>query len=123
MEDRTMTESHREKYARYVELLGREHLLALLPKPTRPWRDLLAEDEHLNNVPLALWDRAHEGVEVTEPCPCCGHPRRVRSGASVFKLYQSARRAGMVKESGGWSLSNSVCTLKELARQLAEAGD
>jgi hypothetical protein len=121
----TPAAEHREKYARCVEALGRDALLALLPKVSRPWRELVAEDENLNNVPLNWWDAKH-GPSVRrilrsdyglEPLRGAILPKR-----GVFELYSDAARAGRYQEPGGWSLCNTVCTLKELARQLAEAG-
>jgi hypothetical protein len=109
----TTTKSQRDRYMRHeitfadyygqlVELLGEESLRAMLPLQTSPekWRALLAEDEHLNNVPLHRWDACHELVLYLV--------RRVDTDARVA-----------ITGSKGWSLSDSVCVLKTAARRYA----
>lgn len=99
---------HREKFGAYVEALGRERLRFLLPvRDPQELRRLLAQDEHLNNVPLSRWDAQD--------------PR-------VRRLLRDALRNGRIGEAEDgrrrmvWSLSDTVCTLKECARQVAEEG-
>jgi hypothetical protein len=67
------------------------------------WRDLLAEDEHLNNVSLRRWDARHR---------------------DVLALVRRSDRDALVAitGSGGWSLSDSGCVLKETARRYAQTG-
>lgn len=93
------TRKHREKYGRLVALLGADRLRPLLPPVRRPWSELIAGDVHLNNVPLAEWDARDPGVR------------------SILRHSPAAYEA---IGRGGWSLSDSVCVLKELARQIAE---
>jgi hypothetical protein len=89
-------------YGALVELLGEDALRGALPIDRTPaqWRDLIAEDQHLNNVPLTKWDR---------------------SAFYVRHLAQRADRDALltITGSGGWSLSDSVCVLKETARRYA----
>ena len=65
---------------------------AMLPASVDVIREKLASDAHLNNIPLALWDRRD---------------------AIIRSL---AVRAGM----RSWSLCDTVCTLKAFARRAAE---
>jgi hypothetical protein len=99
--DREIT--HHEYYGAIVELLGEEELQRLLPGARTPaeWRELIAADEHLNNVPLRRWDALDYYV---------------RSMAA--RADRDALRA--ITGSNGWSLSDSVCTLKTAARRYAE---
>lgn len=52
---------HYDKYRALAEQIGVERLARLLPGKRTPerWRALHAEDQHLNNTPLASWDRKH----------------------------------------------------------------
>jgi hypothetical protein len=121
--------THHEYYGLLVEFLGEDELRRLLPSraekltppqfgeasgdstPTvialgqartpKQWRELIAEDEHLNNVPLRHWDARHRGVL-----------------ALVRRTDREALRA--ITGSGGWSLADSGCTLKTAARRYAE---
>jgi hypothetical protein len=121
--------THHEYYGLLVELLGEDSLREMLPtrheKLTPPrfgeasgdstptviarghertpeqWRELLAEDEHLNNVSLRYWDARHR---------------------DVLALVRRADRDALVAitGSGGWSLSDSGCVLKTAARRFAQ---
>jgi len=100
-------------YGALVELLGEDALRAALPlsrqgiPPARAgtartpseWRELLEDDEHLNNVPLRQWDRLDYFVR----------GRAARSMNAVAAITGSR----------AWSLSDSVCVLKETARRYA----
>lgn len=87
-------------YGLLVELIGETYLRALLPGERTPeqWRELVAADEHLNNVALRHWDDRDHLVRTRLPG---GDELRPITG------------------SGGWSLSDSVCVLKETARRYA----
>lgn len=93
-----------EYYGLLVELLGEGSLRAMLPGERTPdqWRELLADDPHLNNVPLAQWDFPGDGL--------------------VRQLVRAADADELVAITGskGWSLSDSTCVLKETARRYAE---
>jgi hypothetical protein len=92
----------REYYGLLVECLGEDTLRCCLPIRRTPeqWRDLVAADEHLNNVPLHRWDTCHSYVR---------------------QLAGRAAGREAITGSGGWSLSDSVCVLKETARRYAES--
>jgi hypothetical protein len=82
--------AHREYYAWLGSVIGESYLRAILPeRNVEVLRQKLAEDEHLNNIPLGQWDACHEYVfHATKGLP--------------------------------WSRSDTVCVLKEQARQVAE---
>jgi hypothetical protein len=92
-----------EYYGLLVERLGETSLRAGLPIHRTPaqWRELLAADPHLNNVPLRRWDVCDPFVRSLV--------RRVPN-----------EELGAINGTGGWSLSDSVCVLKETARRYAK---
>lgn len=94
-----------EYYGLLVDHLGEQTLRQLLPVKHSPaeWRELIAADPHLNNVSLSRWDKMHGAVV-----------RLVRQTGGTEKLRP-------INGSGGWSLSDSVCVLKETARRYANA--
>jgi hypothetical protein len=97
--------THTAYYGAIVEVIGETALRALLPGTRTPddWRALVAANEHLNNVPLASWDKQHD---------------------TVVRLIQPVKpKLKAITGPGGWSLSDSVCTLKETARRYAEGGE
>lgn len=93
----------RDYYGALVEHIGEDALRQLLPGNHTPedWRALAAADERLNNVPLRQWDARHD------------HVRRL-ARAAIAGL-------AAITGPGGWSLSDSVCVLKETARRYAES--
>lgn len=97
--DRKLT--HSEYYGLLVEHIGESSLRAMLPGQRTPeqWRKLIEKDPHLNNVPLRQWDALDYYVR--------GH--LLRDGDELVAITGS----------GGWSLSDSVCVLKETARRYA----
>lgn len=86
--------AHRRYYSWLAEQVGtRMQLRALMPvQDEAELRERLAQDKHLNNVPLPLWDRRDPQMRVL------------------------AVRAGF----RSWSLCETVCVLKEVATQMAE---
>lgn len=86
-----MFTDHEKKYEKYAKKIGIKSLTGLIPESPGRIRVAMAQDEHLNNIPLKLWDR---------------HDHWVRT---------LAHNAG-VEESGGWSLANTVCLLKHVAK-------
>lgn len=101
--------SFRDYYGALVEHLGEDALRRLLPlrrdggqRTPAEWRALIAADFHLNNVPLGRWDAMH-GL--------------VRSRVRMTDEHVA------ITGSRGWSLSDSVCVLKETARRYAEGVD
>ena len=94
-----------EYYGLLIEHLGEESLRVILPARTpADWYELIAIDEHLNNVPLRQWDNRHLDV--------IGLVRRTGGTAALAPINGS----------GGWSMSDSVCVLKETARRYAISG-
>jgi hypothetical protein len=94
-------------YGALVELLGEKALRGALPtnrgsvRFPGDWRALLLEDEHLNNVPLRLWDAQDLFVRTLARST---HPDELKA----------------ITGSDGWSLSDTVCVLKETARRYAK---
>lgn len=95
--------SHHDYYGLLVELFGEESLRRLLPGDRSPdeWAHLLAEDRHLNVVPLGEWDRMH---------------------GAVLRIPVDRDALIAIAGTGGWSLSDTVCVLKTTARRYAEQG-
>lgn len=94
--------SFRDYYGALVEYIGEDALRRYLPGDRTPaeWRALVADDFHLNNVPLRQWDDRH---------------------GLVRSLLRGGPEHVAITGSNGWSLSDSVCVLKETARRYAEA--
>jgi hypothetical protein len=85
--------SHSEVYQTVVNAIGLARCTAYLPADRVTLKQKLAEDKHLNNIPLKKWDYAKE----------LGFGRELqRIGISIF------------------SLADIVCTLKESARMLVK---
>jgi hypothetical protein len=88
--------SHREYYGQFVDA----RVLDIV-KSVRWFKSILeSKDEHLNDVPLILWDRLAEG-------------HKAMIGAKV----------SVAQDRCGYSISNGVCIFKEAAKQLKEAHD
>ncbi len=82
---------HEAKYNALANALGRERLRGLIPfTPEQVQAAIDSGDEHLNTLPLHKWDRMHP---------------------TVFMMAREAQ------EITSWSLDDTVCTLKHLARQ------
>lgn len=89
-------QEHEAKYDAYIEAMGGVKAFRwLMPRPIEVLRKAYTKDEHLNNIPLHLWDKAHP---------------------SVFQIY--SRYARNINEPGGWSLGDTVCLLKRVAVRL-----
>lgn len=94
------TMTHQAYYMRIAESIGLRGLVAVVEgiEPDRAkLRAYLEGDRHLNNIPLDTWDRRHGTV--TRMAHRCATPWRV------------------------WTLSDSVCILKAVARHMVEGGD
>ena len=84
--------THSQYYGEIADVLGRKKLESIVPcVSVSLLRDSLAADEHLNNIPLQLWDRLDPMVR------------------------SMSARAGFPS----WSLSDTVCVMKEVARSMA----
>jgi hypothetical protein len=95
--------THSDYYGAIAELLGESYLRSILPGNRTPeqWRKLASKDFHLNNVSLRNWDSLHIYV--------------------VAQVRQTPRaKLEAINGTGGWSLSDSVCVLKETARRYSQ---
>jgi hypothetical protein len=117
-----MKREHHEKYERLTQLLGVATLRALVPVSADRIRQALAAgDEHLNSIPMALWDRA-TGVRSPfgekEVCPCCGTIRRVPCDGGDWPYNELRRTARTAPWSAAptLSLAERTCVLKHVAR-------
>ena len=126
----TASREHFEKYDALAHWLGWNALAALVPFPPERVRAALqAGDEHLNTLSLVSWDRKH-GYEPDklkpEVCSCCGQvkPVTARREAGVWGLVRAAikrdREAGRTPLVTAWSLSDTVCVLKHVAKCAAQ---
>ena len=117
---------HEKQYDALARWLGLEAVKALVPFNAEQIRAALATgDEHLNTLALAVWDSRHKKPE-PERCRCCGQQmsRKADTPApqtGVWELYVAAatrdRAQGYDRRvPGGWSLSNTVCVLKHVAK-------
>ena len=95
--DRQGAIHHEEKYEAFAQALGIPALKALVGRLGRAddFRHALEIDPHLNSIPLHRWDLYHMDTRF---------------------LYDAARREGRCQEPGGWSMANSVCVLKHVAK-------
>lgn len=84
--------THEQMFGKVVNAIGLDKLTPLIPATKEGIIKALATDEHLNNIPLRLWDSKAEVVKIL----------MVRAGINSI------------------SLSDCVCTLKHAARMWAE---
>ena len=125
---------HTEKYERIAQQLGIDALKSLVPFSAERIRDALAAgDEHLNTLSLASWDKQHGyATAKAERCACCKQWKPTPKASGVWALYVAAVAENRTRRakgesvpplvSGGWSLSDTVCVLKHVARHhIAEA--
>lgn len=92
-------------YEAVVEKLGVENVHALLPASDEELIEKFKKDEHLNNIPLASWDRA--AGYTCYGGNCCGYPSSLKGmlegiGVNVF------------------ACSELVCILKTCAKMVVE---
>lgn len=102
--------THAQAYDRYIEYLGGlGAVLPYIPFDKDRIREALAEDEHLNNIPIREWDAA-AGFEY--------HPydKSYKPRGGLWKLYHS-------KGITSASASQSVCLLKRAAERWAQEPD
>lgn len=83
---------HHEVFGAVVNAIGLDTCKLYLPEHTQVLAKAMKQDEHLNNIPLAKWDRLG---------------RTMRS---------ELNRIGI----NSYSLSDLVCTLKQAARMTVE---
>lgn len=83
---------HEEKYTAIVNAIGLKNCISYIPATKEEIQEALKTDEHLNNIPIKLWDREHAYFK----------REFLRIGINVL------------------SISGTVCTLKRAARMWAE---
>ena len=124
---KTQKREHYEKYETLAQQFERFDLPMLVPvSRERILQALAAGDEHLNTIPLKIWDRAaaieyKTGVDSpwwvkTDRCPTCG---QVRPGATVKRVVDPLWAAFKHETKNGWayySLAERVCLLKHVAK-------
>lgn len=101
--DAERTALHRAYYGGLVELLGEKALRGLLPCSRERAIEALAQDPHLNNIELGLWDAQHANVLALVRA---ADPEEIRR-LTCTAVY-------------GWSLGDTVCVLKEAAKRWTE---
>ena len=108
--------SHSEIYGRAIEFLGGlAEVAKYIPFPLKVVKEKYAEDPHLNNLSIHVWDRA-AGFN-TYTTRAYGQVQDCRLiGTGICALYAKHKITS-------FSCSDGVCILKEAARQLAEGGD
>lgn len=84
--------SHEEIYSNVVNAIGLHVIERYLPVSKEEIKKALEKDEHLNNIPLEMWDQRHNAFK----------SHFVRIGINRI------------------SLSDTVCTLKQGARMLVK---
>jgi hypothetical protein len=122
-EEATMKAEHYRKYEELTRWLGLDALKSLVPFPADRIRQALESgDEHLNTLPLHVWDKQDGGPRKvpTEKCKCCNQTLPVVEAhgmwALVARAIASDRRHGLPPKCTSWSLSQTVCVLKHVAR-------
>jgi len=87
--------AHFDKYERLAQALGVDALRRSVPFTIEQITDALSRDPNMNNLRLQVWDSCD------------------------WMVRQLVRKAGgsqAIGEPGGWSLGNTVCVLKHVAR-------
>ena len=118
---------HAAKYSALAATLGHDALRAILAErgigPERVRAALAAGDEHLNTLPLALWDRAALGDVAASrrgECPCCKRalPNPVHSADWPYSALRDSARFAPWRNAPTLSLAERVCVLKWAAENL-----
>lgn len=120
--EQRMHAEHYAKQDRHARWLGLDAVRALVPFTREQIRAALdAGDVHLNTLPLHVWDKAHgEPTKKPTPCDCCKQ-MRPREPSTLMRglVRQAVTRdviAGREPLLRAWSLSDTVCVLKHVAR-------
>lgn len=99
--------SHREIYGRIIDKLGGlDAIIPMIPYGLSTLQKALPEDEHFNNLPMNLWDRA-AGFEKNLGRCCVLIGSRLTYHMSKFGIT-------------AMSNAENVCILKEAARRWVE---
>lgn len=101
---------HHTYYLAVADAMGRERVARIVRYIATPEqiRGALETDQHLNNIPLRKWDACHASVL-----------QLVReNGPAVMAISWSGQP--LKPHTVCWSLSESVCVLKAVAREMAK---
>lgn len=88
-------QEHFDKYERLAQAIGIDRLRRIVPFSKAEIVEALKTDEAMNNLRLRVWDTCDSWVR-----------EKVRAAGGSAKIG----------ETGGWSLGNTVCVLKHVAR-------
>jgi len=102
--------SHEEKYNTIIDGLGYEAVKQYIPVNQQDIIDALVKDEHLNNIPLSLWDNA------------AGFTVNKHSFTNTYEVIDCPRGLRYLCLKSGvntYSVSELVCILKQCARRWA----
>ena len=100
MDEYKMKDEHFKKYDALAKKIGIEKLVKLMPVSKAEMVRKLAEDKHLNNIPLRVWDRQAG----------CYDSRHTRHFTMHFLDPWAPEKAN------GLSLAERVCVLKHVAK-------
>jgi len=117
------SQEHFDKYEALAQRIGIDRLIDVMPVTAERVRRALDQgDEHLNSIPLRLWDQA---VGYWEPsyikpkmqtCPTCGHKHAVGFSQREFLRLEPF-------QDGPHSAAERVCLLKHVATHHYAGGD
>ena len=93
-----------EKYRMIIQTLGFEDVRSCIPFSDEKIRDAFKTDRNLNNLPIAIWDRA-AGFEQSFQGKC---------------IYIGSRLSRLIHEKTQVTYSEGVCILKECAVMITE---
>lgn len=102
--------SHHDYYLAVADAIGRnviERLVHCIADRDRLRREV-ERDKHLNGIPLARWDGMHEAVVLAVQ----------QRGSEVMAVSWSGQL--LTPKTIYWSMSESVCVLKAVAREIAK---
>ena len=102
------TVDHHTYYLAVADAIGRDTVDRLIPATVDEVVKALSVDEHLNNIPLARWDRMHASMTSAVR----------RRGSAVMAVSWSGQP--LPPRTICWSMGETVCVLKAAARRLAE---
>jgi hypothetical protein len=107
---------HQVFYLAVADAIGRPALESLVRQiaSVEEIREALHADPHLNNIPLPKWDGMDRAVRTL----IAGQPSKIMAISWSAKAASNLRPGTFC-----WSLSETVCVLKAVARALVEAAD
>ena len=104
---------HHTYYLAVADAIGRDYLqrIVLTIAPLEQIRAALESDANLNNIPLPKWDSMNV---------CVLQAVRERGKAVMAISWSDKARHNLRDGTVCWSLSETVCVLKAVARRMAE---